>query len=89
MKNWKRAVILGSIGAGAVLAITGRKTLGAVLAGVGVAVLASEHAEKMEEAWQRAPEYLQKGTQILNMVSGFVERIAEHQQRRMSSPYVV
>ena len=43
----------------------------------------------MEEVWQRAPEYLQKGTQILNMVSGFVERIAEHQQRQMNSPYVV
>ncbi len=89
MANWKRAVIFGSLAGGAVLAIAGRRTLGAVLAGVGVAVLASEHPEKMEEVWQRAPEYLQKGTQILNMVSGFVERIAEHQQRQMNSPYVV
>jgi hypothetical protein len=89
MRNWKRAVILGSVGAGAVLAITGRKTLGVVLAGVGLAVLASEHPEKIEEVWQRAPDYLQKGTQILDMVSGFVEQIAEHQQRRMQSPYIV
>ena len=41
MANWKQAVIFGSLAGGAILAITGRKTLGAVLAGVGVAVLAS------------------------------------------------
>ena len=89
MANWKQAVIIGSFAGGALLALTGRRTLGAVVAGVGVAVLASEHPEKMEEVWHRAPEYLQKGTQILNMVSGLVERIAEHQQRQMNSPYVV
>jgi ABC-type protease/lipase transport system fused ATPase/permease subunit len=90
MSNWKRAVVLGSLGAGAVLAITGRRTTGAVLAGVGVAVLASEHPEKVQELWERAPEYMEKGTQIVNLVSGFLERLSEYQQRRIeSTPYVV
>ncbi len=90
MSNWKRALILGSLGAGAVLALSGRRTAGLVLAGVGVAVLASEHPEKVEELWQRAPEYMEKGTQIVNMVSGFLERLSEYQHRRLeSSPYVV
>lgn len=90
MSNWKRAVILGSLGAGAVLALTGRRTAGAVLAGVGVAVLASEHPEKVQELWEHAPEYMEKGTQIVNMVSGFLERLSEHQQQRIgSAPYVV
>ena len=90
MSNWKRAVILGSLGAGAVLALTGRRTAGVVLAGVGVAVLASEHPEKVQELWERAPEYMEKGTQIVNMVSGFLERLSEYQQRRIeSTPYVV
>jgi hypothetical protein len=90
MSNWKRAVILGSLGAGAVLALTGRRTAGVVLAGVGVAVLASEHPEKVQELWERAPEYMEKGTQIVNMVSGFLERLSEYQQRRIeSAPYVV
>lgn len=90
MSNWKRAVILGSLGAGAVLALTGKRTAGLVLAGVGVAVLASEHPEKVEQLWQRAPEYMEKGTQIVNMVSGFLERLSQYQQRRIeSTPYVV
>lgn len=90
MSNWKRAVVLGSLGAGAVLALTGRRTAGLVAAGVGVAVLASEHLEKVQELWERAPEYMEKGTQVMNMVSGFLERLSKHQQRRIeSAPYVV
>ncbi len=89
MANWKRALILGSIGAGAVLALTGKRAAGAVLAAVGVAVLASEHPEKLQEIIDRAPEYVQKSTQILNVVSGFLERMAEHHQRQIDSPYVV
>lgn len=89
MCHWKRAVILGSLGAGAVLAVTGRRGAGAVLVGVGMAVLASEHAEKLEQVWERAPEYVQKSSQVLNLVSGFLERLAEYQQRRIDSPYAV
>jgi hypothetical protein len=89
MPKVKQAVIIGSIAAGAFLAVTGRRGAGALLAGVGLAVLASEHPEKVEELIDRAPEYLQKGTQVMNVVSGFLERIAEHQQRRAESPYVV
>ena len=90
MSNWKRALIVGSLGAGAVLALTGRRAAGAIVAGVGVAVLASEHPEKVQELWERAPEYMEKGTQIVNVVAGFLERISEYQQRRIeSTPYVV
>ncbi len=90
MSNWKRAVIFGALGAGAVLALTGRRTAGIVAAGVGVAVLASEHPEKVQQLWENAPEYMEKGTQVVNMVSGFLERLAEYQQRRIeSTPYVV
>ncbi len=89
MTNWKRALVVGSFGGAAILALTGRRGAGAVLAGLGVAVLASEYPEKVEEILHRAPEYVEKGTQVMNMVSGFLERIAEHQQRQMNSPYVV
>ncbi len=88
MSNWKRALILGSLGAGAALALSGRRTAGAVLAGVGVAVLAAEYPEKVQQLWERAPEYMEKGTQIVNVVSGFLERLSEHQRRRIE-PYVV
>ncbi len=90
MVKWKQAVIIGAIGGAAVLALTGRRGAGAMLAGLGVAVLASEYPDKVEEFMDRAPEYLQKGTQVMNVVSGFLERLAEHQQqRRADSPYVV
>ncbi len=90
MSNWKRAVIFGALGAGAVLALTGRRTAGIVLAGAGIAVLASEHPEKVQQLWENAPEYMEKGTQIVNLVSGFLERLTEYQQRRIeSTPYVV
>lgn len=88
MSNWKRALILGSLGAGAALALSGRRTAGAALAGVGVAVLASEHPEKVQQLWERAPEYMEKGTRIMNTVSRFLERLSEHQPRRIE-PYVV
>ncbi len=88
MSNWKQALILGSLGAGAVLALSGRRKAGTLLAGVGIAVLAAEYPEKMQQLWERAPEYMEKGTQIMNTVSSFLQRFSEQQQRRIE-PYVV
>ncbi len=90
MENWKRALIYGAFGAGAFLLLTGRKTPAAVLAGVGLAALASEHPEKVQQIWENAPEYVNRGTQVLNMVSAFLDRLSEHRALRADeSPYVV
>ncbi len=89
MKNWKRAMVFGSLGASAFLLITGRKPAGAVLAGIGLAALASEYPQQMQQIWEHAPEYVAKGNQILNIASTFLERLAEHRALRSSSPYVV
>jgi hypothetical protein len=89
MRNWKRALAFGSLGASVFLLVTGRKTAAGVLAGVGVAALASEYPEQAQALWDRAPEYVQKGNQILGMVSTFLERLAEHRALREGSPYVV
>ena len=48
MKNWKRALIFGSLGASAFLLVTGRKPAAGVLAGVGLAALATEYPEHMQ-----------------------------------------
>lgn len=48
MQNWKKAVIFGSIGAGAVLLMAKRRPAGMALAAAGLAVLASEYPEKFE-----------------------------------------
>ena len=87
MSHWKRALILGSLGAGAVLAVSGRRAAGAVLATVGIAVLASGHREKLEDVCERASEYVQKSTQLLNMVAGLLDQLAEYKQRRIDPSY--
>jgi hypothetical protein len=79
MNNWKRALIFGSLGAGAFLFATGRRPVGLAVAGVGLATLAAEYPEKFEQLWEQAPEYLSRGNQIVTAVSRMLERYAEHQ----------
>ena len=81
MDNWKRAAMIGSFSAAAFLLVTGRRAAGYVCAGVGLAVLASEHPQKFEEVFHRAPEYLEKGTRIVQQVSGILEKIGEQGNR--------
>ena len=59
MQNWKKAVVFGSIAAGALLVLSKRRTLGMAVAAGGLAVLASEYPEKFEgllEDRSRLPE---------------------------------
>jgi len=77
MNNWKRALVYGSLGAGAILIALGRRPVGVVIAGVGVATLAMEYPEKFEQVWEQAPEYLSRGNQIVTAVSRMLERYAE------------
>jgi len=89
LKHWKQLLIFGSLGASVFLLATGRKPAAGVLAGVGLAALASEYPEHMQRFWARVPDYIDKGNQVLSMASTFVERLAEHRALRPDSPYVV
>lgn len=80
-ENWKRAVMIGSFSAAAFMFLTGRRTAGFALAGVGVATLAGEYPEKFEKFWEAAPEYLDRGTRLVQGVGNFVEKIAEQSAR--------
>lgn len=77
MSKWKRALVFGSLGVGAVLLITGRRPAGVAAATVGLAVLAAEYPEQFERAWEQAPDYLYRGTQIFSSISRMMERFAE------------
>ncbi len=79
--NWKRALVIGSFSAAAILFLTGRRPAGFALVGIGLATLATEHPEKFEEIWEKAPEYLEKGTRLVNNVGTLVEKIAEQGAR--------
>ena len=82
MQNWKKAVVFGSLGAGAVLIATGRRPVGIALAAGGLAILASEYPERFEAVWENAPEYVNKATQIFGVISKISERFAEQAERR-------
>ena len=78
--DWKKALIYGSFAAGAVLFITGRRPAGIAVAGIGLATFASSHPEKFEELWKRMPEYLEKGSKVVDMAATFLERLGQQRE---------
>lgn len=82
MQTWKKTLIFGSIGAGAVLILTGRRGVGMGFAAAGLTILASEYPEKFEAVWENAPDYLQKGMQIFSTLQKLGEGFAEEAERR-------
>ena len=82
MENWKRAVVAGSVGTSAILFVKGKRPAGVLMAGVGLAVLASEYPEKFERLREELPYYVERGTQFLDLVSRFGGRLAMLAERR-------
>ena len=82
MENWKRAVVAGAAGASVMFFLNRRPTAGIVLAGVSLATLASEYPDKFAEIRQRMPDYVERGTNFLDIVSRVGERLAEATERR-------
>ena len=82
MQNWKKVVVFGSIGAGALLILMGRRPIGMALAAGGLAVLASEYPEKFEGLIEDAPDYLHKGMEIFAGLKKVGEGFAEEAERR-------
>ena len=77
MENWKVALISGSAGVGTVLLLKKKWTAGIILAGVGLATLASEYPEKFEEVRRRLPDYIERGNNFLEVASQVGNRLAE------------
>jgi hypothetical protein len=82
MPNWRKALVIGSLSAGALMFIKGRRPAGIVLATVGLAVLAAEYPDKFETAWEQAPEFIYRGTQIFSTLTRIAERFADEASRR-------
>lgn len=86
MENWKRAVIAGSVGASAVLLLKGKRPAGVLMAGVGLAVLASEYPEQFERIREEIPSYVRQGTRFLDVavkVGSKIGQLAESRGRSM------
>ncbi len=81
MQGWKKALIIGSLTAGALLILKGRRPAGMALAAAGTALLAAEYPDAFERIWEKAPEYVYRGTQIFSTFSRIAERIAQETSR--------
>ena len=77
MDAWKKAIIMGSIGAAATLFMKKRYPAGVLATGVGLAVLASEYPEKFEKVRRALPDYFDRGMQVMEMAGKAGRRITE------------
>ncbi len=82
MQSWKKVAVFGAVGVGATLLLTGRRPLGLAFAAGGLALLASEYPEKFEGLLEDAPDYLNKGMDILATLKKVGEGFAENTGRR-------
>ena len=77
MDSWKKAVVMGSIGAATFLFLKKKYPAGVLATGVGLAALASEYPEKFERIRRSLPEYFERGMQVMEMAGRAGRRITE------------
>jgi hypothetical protein len=77
MATWKRALIFSSLGAGVALYISGRRAAGTALAGVGLGALASENRETIANLATDVPQFLEKGTRVVQTITAAGQRLME------------
>ncbi len=77
MDHWKKALVLGSIGAAAILFMKKKYPAGVLATGAGLAVLASEYPEKFEQARRALPSYFDRGMRVMEMAARAGKRISD------------
>lgn len=85
MENWKRAVIAGTAGTAAMLALKGRRPAAVLVGSVGLAVLASEYPEQFRRIREELPSYVRQGTRFLDLamkIGGKIEELADKRAAR-------
>ena len=87
MENWKRALLADSAGISVILLLNGKRTAGLLVAGAGLATLASEYPDEFAEFRDNLPHYVEKGSSYLDVVSRVGSRLADVTQRRGASWY--
>ena len=87
MQKWKKVLVCTTVGAGAYLALNGRRNLGVLAATAGLAMLASEYPERFESIWESAPEYISRATLMFGTLSKISEKFAEEAERRSVTAY--
>jgi hypothetical protein len=87
MENWKRAVIAGSVGTAALLALKGRRPAAVLVGSVGLAVLASEYPGQFVKIREELPNYVRQGTRFLDLAMKIGRKIEELAERRAAQAF--
>lgn len=77
MESWKKAVVTGTISAGAILFMKRKHAAGILATGLGLAVLASEYPEKFEKVRRALPDYFERGMRLMETAGRAGQRITE------------
>jgi hypothetical protein len=77
MDSWKKALLVGSIGAATILFMKKRYPAGVLATGVSLAMLASEYPEQFERVRRSLPEYFERGMHVMEMAGQAGKRITE------------
>ena len=87
MEDWKKGVIAGSGALSTIFLLKGNRVGGFIFGGVALATLASEYPEKFAEIRRKLPDYIERGTTLLQVASQIGERLADMAESRRSSWY--
>src|SRR5271169_6871422 len=77
MDGWKKALVVGSIGAAGILFVKRKYPAGVLATGVGLALLAAEYPEKFERVRRSLPDYFDRGMQVMEMAARAGKRITQ------------
>lgn len=79
--TWTRGLATGSLIAGALLLLSGKRRAGIAFTAVGAAAALLEDVDGTRELWNSIPQYIESGQQVLNRVEKFVEDLGEQGDR--------
>jgi hypothetical protein len=91
MAGWKQATVAGSLALGVTMFLFGRRPAGMLLAGVGLAFLASEYRDPLQDFFEQAPDYIERGTRIVDALSRLADHLRqarEQEDSESASPYL-
>jgi len=87
MESWKKAAVLGSISAAAILFMKKRYAAGVLCTGVGLAVVASEYPDKFENVRRSLPDYFERGMRVMEMAGRAGKRITDAAGQRAAEAW--
>jgi hypothetical protein len=87
MENWKKAVLGSAGGLALVFLLKGSRSGALIFGGVALAALASEYPEAFAEIRKKVPQYVERGTAVLDMASRIGERLADIAETRGTTWY--